>query len=258
VTGTRTKDSVVWHDVECGAYSADLALWSELADEAGGDRCEVLELGCGTGRVALPLAALKHRVTGIDTDAELVEELARRASEHGLAIETAVADARTFSLGRSFDLALAPMQIVQLMRGSSDRMAMLARIRSHLRPGGIAGLALLGPEEEWTAEPRNAPLPDMREEGAWLYSSQPVAVRLVEDGAAIVLERVRQTVSPGGEVQVEAWRIRLELVTPEQLEQEASAVKLEPLPSREIPATDDHIGSTVVLLRRPPKADGRS
>jgi SAM-dependent methyltransferase len=251
VTGTRTHDKVVWHDVECGAYAADLALWTDLADAAGADHSDVLELGCGTGRVALPLGALKHRVTGIDTDAELVEELNRRAADHGLDVNGVVADARSFSLGRTFDLVLAPMQVTQLLRGRAERTAMLSRIRSHLRPGGTAALALLGPEEEWTAAPEDAPLPDMREENAWVYSSLPVAVRLVEDGAALLLERTRQTVSPSGEVHEEPWSIRLELVPPERLEEEARAVGLEPLPGEEIPATDDHIGSTVVLLRRP-------
>ena len=251
MTGTGTNDEVVWHDVECGAYAADLPMWSELADEAGDDGCDVLELGCGTGRVALPLAALKHRVTGIDTDPELVEELSRRAGEHGVPVEAIVDDARSFSLGREFDLVVAPMQVVQLLRGTAERTAMLSRIRSHLRPAGIAAIALLGPEEEWTATPEDAPLPDMREEGAWVYSSLPVAVRLVEDGEALLLERKRQRVSPRGEVQEEPWSIRLELVRPEALEEEARAVGLEPLPSREIAATDNHIGSTVVILRRP-------
>jgi SAM-dependent methyltransferase len=251
VNETDIRDKVVWHDVECGAYSADLVLWSELADRTGGERCAVLELGCGTGRVSMALAALKHRVTALDTDAELVEELARRAAEHGLDVETAVADARSFSLGRVFDLVLAPMQIVQLLHGHEERTAMLARVRTHLRPGGMAALALLGSGEEWTATPEDAPLPDIRDEGAWVYSSLPVAVRLVEHGTAIVLDRLRQTVSPTWEVHEEPSQIRLEVLPPEVLEQEAQAVGLDPLPSREIAPTDDHVGSTVVLLRRP-------
>jgi SAM-dependent methyltransferase len=249
MTGTGTNDKIVWHDVECGAYAADLPLWVELAGD--GEACNVLELGSGTGRVALTLAALKHRVTGIDTDPELVEELNRRADAHGVAVEAVVADVRSFSLGQSFDLVIAPMQVVQLLRGRKERMAMLSRIRSHLRPGGTAAFALLGPEEEWAAAPDDAPLPDMREEGAWVYASLPVAVRLVEDGTALTLERLRKAVSPSGDVQEEPWSIRLELVPPEALEEEARAVGLEPLPSREISATEDHVGSTVVLLRRP-------
>ena len=46
-------DDVVWHDVECGRYDADLPLWHELAAQADHG---VLDVGAGTGRVALKLA----------------------------------------------------------------------------------------------------------------------------------------------------------------------------------------------------------
>ena len=54
---------VVWHDVECGQYSADLALWDELAAREPGP---ILDVGAGTGRVSLVLAALGHDVTALD------------------------------------------------------------------------------------------------------------------------------------------------------------------------------------------------
>jgi SAM-dependent methyltransferase len=259
MSGAPARDQVIWHDVECGGYAADLGLWSELAEESGGERCDLLELGCGTGRVSLPLAALKHSVTALDLDPSLVAELERRAGDHGVDVETVVADARSFALGRTFDLVLAPMQIVQLMHGTEERTAMLARIRTHLRPGGLAALSLLDfKEEDWTALPGEAPLPDMREEDKWVYASVPVAVRRVEDGGAILLERIRKTVSPDGDEHEERESIRLELVHPEQLEREAVAVGLEPLRSKDIPPTDDHVGSTVVILRRAAAKGGRS
>ena len=74
--------AVAWHDVECASYSADLPLWGELAEEHGGP---VLDLGCGTGRVALDLARRGHDLTALDSDAELVRELAARA--RGLALK---------------------------------------------------------------------------------------------------------------------------------------------------------------------------
>ena len=63
---------VVWHDVECGGYDADLALWRELAREAGGP---VLDVGAGTGRVALRLAGAGLDVTALDLDGELLDVL---------------------------------------------------------------------------------------------------------------------------------------------------------------------------------------
>ena len=56
------SQAVIWHDVECGRYAADLPLWRGLADEASGP---VLDVGAGTGRVAIDLARRGHEVTAL-------------------------------------------------------------------------------------------------------------------------------------------------------------------------------------------------
>ena len=104
-----TADPVIWHDVECAAYTADLPLWRELAEAAGGP---ILDLGCGTGRVALDLASRGHDVTALDSEPEFLRVLVARAREQGVRVKTAVADARALALGRQFALAIAPMQVV--------------------------------------------------------------------------------------------------------------------------------------------------
>ena len=139
-----TSDAVIWHDVECAAYDVDLALWRELAGAAGG---AVLDIGCGTGRVALDLARRGHDVTGLDSDPDLVNELAARARRKGLAVQTVVADARSFELGRTFALAIAPMQVWQLMDGANGRRSALETIRRHLEAGARFAVALANPYE---------------------------------------------------------------------------------------------------------------
>ena len=67
-----TSSAVVWHDVECGAYRADLPVWLELAAEHG---APILEVGAGTGRVALELARADYQVTALDHDSDLLGEL---------------------------------------------------------------------------------------------------------------------------------------------------------------------------------------
>ena len=241
------SDPVVWHDVECAAYAADLPLWRELADAAGGP---ILDLGCGTGRVALDLAARGHDVTALDSEPAFVEALAARARERGLRVRTEVADARSFALGREFALAVAPMQVVQLLGGPSGRLRMLGCVRSHLGAGGRFAAALADPFEGVPAGEAAPPLPDVRERDGWVFSSTPVAVR-AEPGVTVI-ERLRQSVSPSGELGEAVASIRLDDARAEDLEHMGASLRFRTLPRRQVPESGDYVGSTVVVLERLP------
>jgi SAM-dependent methyltransferase len=236
--------AVAWHDVECASYEADMPLWRELAAAHSGP---LLELGSGTGRVALDLAACGHRVTALDSDPDLVAEAARRARERALELETLAADARTFSLPRSFALVLAPMQVFQLLGGSEGRVRALGRIRSRLAPGGVLAVALADPFEAVPAGDALPPLPDVREQDGWVLSSRPLSVR--QDAGSVVIERLRQTVSPEGELREALHTLSLDELAPDQLEAEGARVGLRPAGRRHVAETREHVGSTVVLLQ---------
>jgi hypothetical protein len=89
----------------------------------------------------------------------------------------------------------------------------------------------------------------VREKDEWVLSSQPVAVRVEDDGVAI--DRVRQAVSPEGELTEELVTIVLDHLTPPELEAEASEHGFAALPRRRVEATEDHVGSTIVVLEHP-------
>jgi SAM-dependent methyltransferase len=232
--------SVIWHDLECGPYEADLATWERHAEAAEGP---ILDLGCGTGRVALHLARRGHRVVGVDRDPDFVAAFNERAA--GLAAEAVAADAREFDLDQRFGLVLGPMQIVQLLGGPEERIRCLGCVARHLAPGGRAAVAIV---EGLVPAPDEGlpPLPDAREVDGWVYSSLPLVTGF--DGELIVARRLRQTVSPGGELSEDLDEVALWSLTASQLEEEALGAGLDPVGREEVAASDDHIGSTVILF----------
>lgn len=236
-------EAAIWHDVECGAYGADLPLWEELAAAGGGT---VLELGCGTGRVVLHLARRGFEAIGLDRDEELLAALAERGA--GLPVSAVQADAVGFAeqVEAEVGLVLAPTHLLQLLPDAEARIACLREVAAVLRPGGLFAAAII----ESMPEPDGAPppLPDVREVDGWVYSS--LAVEAAVGPGEIVVHRLRQTVSPAGELREEPNEVRLATFPAADLEEEAAAVGLCPRARREIPPTDIHVGSLVVVLEK--------
>jgi SAM-dependent methyltransferase len=236
-----TRTAVTWHEVENGSYDADLWLWRELAAASGGP---ILDLGAGTGRVATDLAGNGHRVFALDHDSDLLDALTKRAPN----VTTVTADAREFEIGVSFALVIAPMQLVQILGGPAGRLAMLERVRAHLREGGMFATALARPLDAIPEGDASPPLPDMLERDGWVFSSQPVSVQ--ERSGRVVVRRRRQAVSPAGELQEEDVEVSLDVVRIEEFEDELLGAGFREIERREISETGDHIGSTVVICRR--------
>jgi SAM-dependent methyltransferase len=235
----------LWHDLECSAYDADLPLWRALAGETGGP---VLDVGAGTGRVCLDLAAGGVSVVALDADASLLEVLRRRAA--GLPVETVVADARDFALGRRFPLVLVPMQTLQLLGGRPGRSAFLRRALDHLEPGGLLAAALADAMDCFDEERELPPPPDACEIAGVRYASHLISV-VDEDGCAAIRRR-REIVGPGERRESLEAVVRLDRVAAVEVAAEAAELGFLTEPCRFILETEEYLGSTVVVLRAPP------
>jgi SAM-dependent methyltransferase len=263
VLSAHPPQEVIWHDLECGSYRADLPLWRELATQCSG---RVLDIGAGTGRVALDLARAGHSVTAVELDPVLLSALSERVGD--LDVEPVCADARSFELSRhDFALCLVPMQTIQLLGGASERVRALKRARAHLRPGGLLACAILCKLEPFDcADGEIGPRPEaVRVDGA-LYVSRPL--RVAERAGGVLIERERRVLgaeSAGasgnggaegrpdgrlGPAQAPVHDvIELDLLSAAELEREAVEAGLLVEPAREVAPTKDHVGSKVVMLR---------
>lgn len=234
----------VWHDLECGGYAEDFALWHALADRTGGP---VLDVGAGTGRVTLELAAHGVEVVALDAAAPLVAALECRAA--GLPVETVVADAREFHLDRRFALIVVPMQTLQLLGGHAGRAAFLRTALEHLRPGGLLAAAVADAMDCFDDGHDLPPPPEAREILGAHFTSQ--LLRVVEDNGRAAIHRRREIARTPGRRESQDVVVHLDRVSAYEIATEAQQVGFIAEPNLYLPDTERYLGSTVVVLRAP-------
>ena len=112
-----------------------VAFYSALAWEAGGP---VLEIACGTGRVAIPIARQGFAVTGLDVVPAMLDRARFKAEAAGLSVRWVEGDARTFDLdSERFRLIFLTGNAFQAFLTSADQEALLGRVRAHLHDEGL-------------------------------------------------------------------------------------------------------------------------
>ncbi|MPZ22261.1 MAG: methyltransferase domain-containing protein [Dehalococcoidia bacterium] len=129
-----------YYDLDLAGFDEDFPLYEELSQRSGGP---VLELGCGTGRVAAALAAAGHDVMGVDISPAMLERARRRDAR----AEFVEADIAALSLGRTYPLVIAPLGTLLHIEPEQRREAFAAAKR-HLAPEGrfVCDLPI---ETEW-------------------------------------------------------------------------------------------------------------
>lgn len=234
----------IWHDLECGGYREDFGVWNALARRTGGP---VLDVGAGTGRVTLALAARGVEVVALDAAAALVAALACRAA--ALPVETVVADAREFRLARQFALIVVPMQTLQLFGGRVGRAAFLRRALEHLKPGGLLAAAVADATDCFDEEHDLPPPPEVREILGAHFSSQLLGV--LEDNGSAAIHRRREIVRACGRRECQNVVVHLDRVSAYEVATDAHQIGFITEPNLHIPESARYLGSTVVVVRAP-------
>jgi SAM-dependent methyltransferase len=133
------------YDTWTREYAGDVAFYVDRAREAGGP---VVELGVGTGRVAVPTAEAGFAVIGIDGSERMLEACRRRAQEAGVAhlIDLRVGDIVEPPVEEQVPLVTCPYRTMSHLKSEKERRRALQAINRILLPGGRFAFDVFAPE----------------------------------------------------------------------------------------------------------------
>jgi SAM-dependent methyltransferase len=134
-----------FYDLDYAGMDADLLMIQHLAASCDGP---ILELACGTGRILEPLAAKGYQVTGVDVSPAMLALARQKLGAAGLAasVDLVEQDMRELELDQTFALIFAVSSSFQHLLTLDDQLEALARIRRHLKPGGLFLVDLFNPD----------------------------------------------------------------------------------------------------------------
>jgi SAM-dependent methyltransferase len=124
----------------------DAEFYTELALESGGP---ALELGCGTGRLLLPIAGAGIEVTGLDLAKPMLRAAAERIANEPPEVQSRISlvegDMVDFQLDRTFRFAFIAFRSFMFLTEPADQRGCLEQIRHHLEPGGRLVINIFDP-----------------------------------------------------------------------------------------------------------------
>jgi SAM-dependent methyltransferase len=126
----------------------DVPFWRNLALHCGGS---VLELGCGTGRISIPLGRAGVSLVGIDRSSPMLARARARVRRGRLdrRVRLIRGDIRFLPFEREFSMVLAPYGLLQSLLRERDLATTLAEVRRVLHPGGTFGVELVADLPAW-------------------------------------------------------------------------------------------------------------
>lgn len=194
--GTEIYDAMAALHIAGSPVEGDVDFYLEQAHRWGGP---VLDLGCGTGRIGIPLAEQGFDVVGLDLSAAMLRIAERkRASltpEVAGRLTFVNADMTDFDLDRTFALIVTPSRSFQFMLTPTAQRSALASIRRHLRPDGAVVLDLFDPRLEWCV-----PAPDANR------PSRDATIRNPATGLDVAIGVIGRSPDPMRQLVDEVWR----------------------------------------------------
>ena len=154
---------------------AHVPFYVDLARQQAG---AVLELGCGTGQLTIPIALLGFPTVGLDQSRAMLSVAKRRASEAGASVAFVQGDMRDFAMDREFDLIFVARNSLLHLLSTRDLLAAFTHVRRHLTPDGVFAFDIFNPNVGLLARPRGQRFPVMEETTA---TFGPLSVEAVND-----------------------------------------------------------------------------
>jgi len=143
-----SKQEVQFYDISVPDWPGEIDFYLGIANEVKEKGGSILEVGCGTGRVALRLALEGIPVTGMDLSPEMLAA-ARQKSQGVSNVRWVESDMKDFDLFERFDLIIIPGHSFQFMLTPSDQIACLKSIGHHLENDGKLVIHLNHDDISW-------------------------------------------------------------------------------------------------------------
>jgi SAM-dependent methyltransferase len=131
------------YDAWCRSVTEDIDFYVDLALRSGGP---VLEIGVGSGRVAIPTRLAGVEVVGIDASPVMLDLARAKAAGHAVELDLHQGDMRSLPDLGSFPLITAPFRAFLHLRDDRERLTVLRDLRTRLQPGGVLAFDVFHPD----------------------------------------------------------------------------------------------------------------
>lgn len=137
-----------FYDLSPGNPNEDIAFYRERLPST---EASVLELGCGTGRVLIPLSESCSCIHGVDASDPMITICREKLAERGRPpskVNVETGDITSIHLGRTFDQIIAPFRVLQNLESDEQVDGLFDTVRAHLGPGGRCILNVFQPNRD--------------------------------------------------------------------------------------------------------------